>query len=291
MRPRAAFTLRVKILFPVPSVVKPSEKTGFDWRLFLRLYRLTDPHAGQRRIVLVMTFIRAFQRPLLFWALAAVVNGAVASGRYPSVLLGALGYLALALSTSLVAHFRQRNQNLLGENLVHDLRDQIFTNLQRQPLGYFHKTKLGRILSRVVSDLESVRRGVQLVVFIGQEFLQLAICGALMAWYSWPLFLVILAFAPLLLLANRHFHPRIHRFSRTAAESSSRLTGSLAESIRGIRVIQGYTRQGRGAEAFGLHVDRLADDNVRLATESALYAPLLGLTGQFFLAALLLVGG
>ena len=157
------------------------EKTGFDWRIFLRLYRLTNPYVGQRRIVLATTFIRAFQRPLLFWALATVVNGAVSSGRYPAVLLGAAGYLALALSTSVVAHFRQRNQNTLGENLVHDLREKIFTNLQSQPLGYFHKTKISRILSRVVSDLESVRRGVQLVVFIGQEFLQLAICGALMA--------------------------------------------------------------------------------------------------------------
>ena len=263
----------------------------FDWRIYWRLLQLTHPYAKRRRIVLITTVVRAFQRPLLFWALAAVINGAVASGKYRSVLWGALGYAALALSTSLVAHFRQRNQNLMGESVVHDLRDQIFSNLQRQPMAYFHKTKLGRILSRVVSDIESVRRGIQLFFFIGQEFMQLIICGSLMAWYSWPLFLVILAFSPVLLWANRYFLPRIHHLSRAAAESSSRLTGSLAESVRGIRIIQGYTRQGRGAEAFGLHVTRLADDNVRLATESAFYAPLLGLTGQFFLAVLLLVSG
>jgi len=276
---------------PSASGSAPTADGGFDWRIFQRLFRLTHPYAKLRTVVLITTFVRAFQRPLLFWALAAVINGSVASGRYSAVLLGAGGYFALALSTSVVAHFRQRNQNMLGESLVHDLRNQIFANIQRQPLGYFHKTKLGRILSRVVSDLESVRRGIQLFVFIGQEFLQLAICGSLMAWYSWPLFLIILAFAPILLWANRHFLPRIHRLTRAAAESSSRLTGSLAESVRGIRIIQGYTRQGLGAEAFGVHVDRLADDNVRLATESAFYAPLLGLTGQFFLAALLVVSG
>lgn len=269
----------------------PAAERGFDWRLFLRLYRLTHPYARKRNIVFLTTFIRAFQRPLLFWALAAVINGPITRGDFGGTLLGTLGFFALALSTSVVAHFRQRNQNELGESLVHDLRNRLFVNLQRQPAAYFHKTKLGRILSRVVTDLEATRRGVQLVVFIAQEFLQLAICGALMAFYSWPLFLVILAFAPVLLVSNRYFHPRIHRFSRAAAESGSRLTGSLAESVRGIRVIQGFTRQGRGAEAFGTHVDRLADDNVRLATESALYAPLLGLTGQFFLAALLVVGG
>ncbi len=279
---------------PKPFLAPPHKLASdsvFDWRIYRRLFGLTRPYSGMLRIVLLTTFIRAFQRPLLFWALAEVINHAVASGRYSSVLIGAGCYFVLALSTSIVAHYRQRNQNLLGECLVHDLRNQIFANLQQQPLGYFHKTKLGSILSRVVSDLESVRRGLQLFVFIGQEFLQLIICGGLMAWYSWPLFLIILTFAPILLWANRHFLPRIHRLSRDAAESSSRLTGSLAESVRGIRIIQGYTRQGHGAEAFNAHVDRVADDNVRLATESAIYAPFLGLTGQFFLAVLLIVCG
>lgn len=141
---------------PYHPVSRAAPTTGFDWRLFLRLYRLTHPYAAQRRVVFSMTFIRAFQRPLLFWALAAVINGPVTRGDYSAVLWGALAYFALALSTSVVAHFRQRNQNLLGENLVHDLRNQLFANLQRQPAAYYHKTKLGRILSRVITDLEAV---------------------------------------------------------------------------------------------------------------------------------------
>ena len=264
---------------------------GFDWRLLRRLYDCTRPHARKRNITLVTSAIRAFQRPLLFWALAAVINGPVAARDYPRTIFWTLGYFALAFSTFYVAQLRSRNQNELGEALVHDLRNGIFDSLQRQPAAYYHKTKLGGILSRVVSDLESVRRGAQLAVFIAQEFIQIVFCGALMLYYNWALFLVIVAFAPLLVWSNRHFHPRIHRFSRAAAESGSRLTSALAESVRGIRVIQGFTRQGRGAEAFGERVERLSDDNVRLATESALYAPLLGLTGQFFIAAMLLVGG
>jgi ABC-type multidrug transport system fused ATPase/permease subunit len=264
---------------------------GFDWGLFRRLFAYTRPYAAKRRIVFVTSAIRAFQRPLLFWALAAVINGPIARRDYRGALLWALGYLALAASTGIVLHLRSRNQNELGEMLVHDLRGAIFANLQRQPAAYYHRTKVGRILSRVVSDLESVRRGVQLVVFIAQEFLQLAICGGLMLYYNWLLFVVILGIGPFLLWSSRHFHPRLHHLSRVAAESSSRLTGSLAESVRGMRVIQGFTRQGRGAEVFGGHVSGLASDNVRLASESALYAPLLGLTGQVFLALMLVVGG
>jgi ATP-binding cassette subfamily B protein len=276
------------------SAISAMESTGIqglDWRLFRRLYVRTHPHAAKRRIVFLTTAIRAFQRPLLFWAVAAVINGPIAARDYRGTVLRTLGFLALAVSTALVLHLRSRQQNEFGELLVHDLRNDLFANLQRQPAAYFHKTKLGRILSRVVSDLEAARRGVQLVVFIAQEFLQLAICGALMLYHNWALFLIILGFAPFLVWSTRHFHPRLHHFSRLAAESNSRLTGVLAESVRGIRVIQSFTRQGRGEETFGVQAGRLADDNVKLASESALYAPLLGLTGQLFIAAMLIVAG
>jgi ATP-binding cassette subfamily B protein len=65
----------------------------------------------------------------------------------------------------------------------------------------------------------------------------------------------------------------------------------LAEAVRGIRVIQGFTRQRRGEELYARHVDRLTRDNVQLASESALYVPLLDLNSQLFLASLLLIGG
>ena len=276
-----------------PSKVGPNipGKHGFDWALFRRLFRYTDRHAAKRRMVLGTTAVRALQRPLHFWALAAVINGPIARGDATGTIWGSLGFLVLALSTAVVLHLRSRHQSELGELLVHDLRNDLFAGLQRQPMGYYHKTKLGRILSRMISDLEAARRGLQLVVFIGQEFLQLAICGGLMLYYNWMLFLVLLGIGPLLLWSNRYFHPRLHRFTRAAAESSSRLAGALAESVRGVRVIQSFTRQGRGERNFAVHASRLAEDNVRFASESALYAPVLGLTGQIFLAAMLLVGG
>ncbi|HET7539347.1 MAG TPA: ABC transporter ATP-binding protein [Polyangiaceae bacterium] len=276
---------------PPPILDEAPSGKGLDWPLLRRFWQRTQPHARQRRIVLVTTAIRAVQRPLLFWATAAVINGPIAAHDATGAWLGSLGFLGLALTTAFVFHLRQRHMNEFGEQLVHDLRRDLFANLQRQPSSYFHKTKLGRILSRVVSDIEATRRGVQLCVFLGQEFLQLAVCGGLMLYQNRVLFLVILAFTPFVLWSNRYFHPRLHRFSRVAAESQSRLTGVLAEAVRGVRVIQGFARQGRGEQAFARQADQLAYDNVTLASTSALYAPLLGLTGQLFLAALLVIGG
>ncbi len=263
-----------------------------DWRVVRRVLGYTRPYAAKRNFVFVLTAVRAVQKPALAWAIATIINGPVRRGDYRLTVIETAGFLALLAFTALVFHLRQRHQLELGEAVIHDLRNDIFSNLQRMPLEYFHKTKLGRILSRVITDIESVRRGMQQVFFFSILLLgQMVVAAALMLYYNWALFLLLLGVGPLVWLTNRHFHPRLSRLSRAAAESSSRLTGNLAESVRGMRVIQGFTRQRRGEEIFGGYVDRLAGDNVALASESALYVPLLDLGSQLFIAAMLVVGG
>lgn len=269
-----------------------AEKSALNWRIVLRLLRYTKPYALKRNTIFVLTALRAAQKPALAWALAAVINGPITGGDYRGAVWGAVAFFGLALFTELTFHFRQRLQLELGEAVVHDLRNALFHQLQRMPMSYFNKTKLGRILSRVITDIESVRRGVQSVFFFSVLLVgQMVGAAALMLYYNWVLFCLLLAIWPLVWLTNRHFYPRLSRFSRAVAESQSRLTGTLAESVKGMRVIQGYTRQGRNDEIYGELVGRHADNNVNLANESSLYVPLLDLNSQLFIAALLLVGG
>jgi len=266
--------------------------TVLNWAVIKRVLAYTRPYAAKRNFLFALTAIRSLQKPGLAWLIAAIINGPVRRGDYRLAVLETAGFLALLLFTAVVFHLRQRHQLELGESVIHDLRNDLFRNLQRMPLAYFHKTKLGRILSRVITDIEAVRRGLQQVFFFSiLLFGQMFIAAALMLYYNWALFLLLLGVGPLVWVTNRYFHPRLSRLSRAAAESSSRLTGSLAESVRGMKVIQGFTRQRRGEEIFDGYVTRLAGDNVALASESALYVPLLDLGSQFFIAAMLVVGG
>ena len=263
-----------------------------DWRILRRILTHTRPYAAKRNTIFALTVARAIQKPAMAWAIAAVINGPITGGDYSGAVWGAAGFFALALVTELTFHFRQRLQLELGEAVVHDLRNDVFRQLQRMPLSYFNKTKLGRILGRVITDIESVRRGVQNVFFFSlMLFGQMAGAAALMLYYNWALFCVLLAVGPLVWLTNRHFHPRLSRHSRAAAESQSRLTGSVAETVKGMRVIQGYARQRESDDRYGRLIDRHSDNNVGLANESSLYLPLLDLHSQVFLAALLVVGG
>ena len=115
--------------------------------------------------------------------------------------------------------------------------------------------------------------------------------AGLMLWRDWVLFLLLLAISPLLWIVNRYFRPRLSRAHRETQESFSRVTATLAESVGGIRVTQGFVRQDMNAQMFHDLVSDHAGYHTRAQRLQGAFLPLLDLNGQVFFAALLVVGG
>ena len=263
-----------------------------EWGLIRRLFTYTSPIKGKLTALIILSTVRAAQLPALGWVMALVINGPITSRNFSGIALGVLGYGVLALLTDGIFHFRQRYALEIGETVVNGLRADIFDKVQRQPMSFFHRMKLGRIIGRVTSDVESVRVGIQDVLFVmviqGGTMLFAAV---VMAWSDWVLFLIVLAMAPIIWAINQHFRLKLSFYSRAASESFSRVTATLAESVSGIRVTQGFVRQETNA---GLFRSLLADHsryNIALARTSAILTPLLELNSQFFVATLLMFGG
>jgi ATP-binding cassette subfamily B protein len=201
-------------------------------------------------------------------------------------------FAALAIVTDFLFHFRQRYALEIGETVVNGLRSEIFSKTQRQPMSFFHRMKLGRILSRVTSDVEAVRVGVQDVGFVSAiQFGQMIFTAGVLAKTDWKMFLVVVGMAPILWLVNNHFRMKLSRLTRASQESFSRVTATLAESVNGIRVTQGFVRQDTNAGLFRSLLSDHSRYNIALARTSAVLAPILELNSQFFVATLLIVGG
>src|ERR1700685_2715790 len=94
---------------------------------------------------------------------------------------------------------RQRYALEIGETVVNGLRSDNFGKTQAQPMSFFHRMKLGRILSRVTSDVEAVRIGIQDVGFVSAiQFGQMFFTSAVLAYRDWKMFLVVVGMAPVL---------------------------------------------------------------------------------------------
>ena len=270
-----------------------------DFGLIRRLFSYTQPYAAKRNWLLVLVLVRAIQLPFLSWLIGRVVKTIELAVKAPAAerdLTGTLNwslvFIGMALTTQLSFHFRQRLALELGESVMQDLRRDIFQHLLRMPLSFFNRTKLGRMISRITSDADAVRVGVQDVLFVslvqgGQMFF----AGLAILYYDWVMFLVLLAMVPALWLLNRHFRRKLSDAYRAVQESFSRITSTLAESVNGIRVTQGFARQELNASFFRELVTDHSKYNLGVARASGVFLPLLELHGQLFTAVLLGLAG
>ena len=124
-----------------------------DWALVRRLLKYARPVRRKLAIMVMLTIIRSAQLPALVWITALVIKGPIAHGDLHGIFLGTAGFAALAILTDAMFHFRQRYALEIGETVVNGLRSEIFAKTQRQPMSFFHRMKLGRIISRVTSDV------------------------------------------------------------------------------------------------------------------------------------------
>jgi ATP-binding cassette subfamily B protein len=277
------------------SIAPPAseaQQRPLDFRIIRRLLGFTGSYARLRNALVVLVLARAVQLPVITWATARVISGPIARRDAFGTSLGVAGLLAFAGFTEFCFVYRQRFALELGERVVHDLRERIYAHLLRQPMSFFKRTQVGRLIGRITSDVDVVRVGVQDVAFVTIVQLgNLLVSAALMAYYDFKLFLVVLAMAPVLWYLVGHFRQRLSLAYRAQQESFSRVTATLAEAVNGIREIQGFVRQNVNGGLFGQLVYDHSRYNMGAARHGAVFGPLLEFNGQLFLSILLVAGG
>ncbi len=275
-----------------PPPAREEEQRPLDFGVIRRVFRYTQAYGSLRNTLIFLVVTRAILTPLVTWSIAALISGPIARQDLHATLIGVAGFLALAAITEVGFVFRARFALRLGEAVVHDLRNEIYAHLLSLPMSFFKRTQVGRLIGRVTSDVDAVRVGVQDVAFVCTvQGGNLIISAAFMLYYDWKLFLVVATMAPILWGMIRYFRGKLSRAYRAQQESFSRVAATLAESVHGIREIQGFVRQDVNGGLFGQLIYDHSKYNMDAAKSSAIFQPLLEFNGQLFLAILLVVGG
>ncbi|MGH7993759.1 MAG: ABC transporter ATP-binding protein, partial [Limisphaerales bacterium] len=287
---RDALSTREALTFYDPMEEREADKAPLQSALIRRIFHYTNPYAAKRNWLFILTFTRGLQLPALAWLIGRTINGPIAGRDLSGIYRYAAAYFLLALFTVAAFHFRQRFALELGESVVHDMRSDLFAKLMTMPMSFFNQTKFGRIISRLTSDIDSVRAGVQDVAFVlVVQCLQMAGSAALMAWYNWKLFSLMLLMAPVIWVVNEKYRSEMSRRLRLVQQSWSRVASTLAESVSGIRVTQAFVRQEINAGFFRKLINVHGENNVGVAQASAVFVPLLQLKSQLFLGAMALL--
>jgi ATP-binding cassette, subfamily B, bacterial len=291
-KPSPAVDETESITFFHPIDDSERDSAPLSLSLIRRIYGYTRPHALRRNWLLFLTLLRGLQLPMLAWMIGATINGPIARRDAASVFLWSGGFLAMAIFTCATFHFRQRLALELGEAVAHDMRADLFRKLMAMPMSFFNKTKYGRMVSRMTSDIDSVRIGAQDVAFVSiVQGLQMTVSAALMAWYNAKLFAFMLLMMPVVWVVNQGYRKRLSGRLRKLQETWSRLSSTLAESVSGIRVTQAFVRHEINAGFFRKLVAAHAENNLEVARATAVFVPLLQLKSQLFLGAVAFIGG
>ncbi len=275
---------------PIGAGIK-SEERRLDVKLIFRIFSYMRPHSRLRDLCLALSAARSILRPMQGVLIGHVINGPIASKDFQGVILWSGVFVILAIVTEVTFSYRMLASQQLGERVAQGLRNGLFEKLQTFSLGFYTKTKVGSLLSRYISDIENMRRGVHVVFFFGLMLVgQMLVSSVFMFIYNPALFCIVLVVAPVIYGINIYFRGKLSHWSRQTQLSQSRLTSKVAEAVNGMKIIQSFARERPTADEFETLIQDHAANNQNLARNTAIYLPLLEFNTQGFLALLLAVG-
>jgi ATP-binding cassette subfamily B protein len=180
---------------------------------------------------------------------------------------------------------------LLGQRVMRDLRQQLFEQVQRLSIAFYDRTPVGRLVTRVTSDVESLNElfTAGVVAGLGDLFTLLAI-AVLMLVTDWRLGLAAFAVIPLVYLTSHLFQQRVRVAYREIRARLARINAYLQERITGIRVVQLFGREAGETQRFASLNRAHLDANLKSITIYALYFPAIEFLTSLALAVLLVAG-
>jgi ATP-binding cassette subfamily B multidrug efflux pump len=181
--------------------------------------------------------------------------------------------------------------HLLGQRVMRDLRQAIFVHVQRLPIVYFDRNPVGRLVTRVTSDVEALNElfTAGVVAGLGDLFTLLAI-SALMLATDWRLALAAFAVIPFVVLVSHAFQNKVRVAYRDIRARVARINAFLQERITGMRVVQLFGQEEAEAQSFDALNRGNLDANLRSITYYALYFPAIEILTSVALASLIVAG-
>jgi ATP-binding cassette, subfamily B, multidrug efflux pump len=204
----------------------------------------------------------------------------------------AIVFIAALLLTFATLYAEGYVMQLMGQYIMSDLRNQIFGHLQRLPFAFFDGNPIGRLVTRVTTDVDALNEMFTsgLVELIG-DILLLAGIVVVLFWLDWRLALVAFAIVPLLVLLTTWFRGGVRQSFRAVRVKIASINAFLQEHITGMPVVQLFGREARAYAEFVEINDRHREANVRSIFYYAVYFPGVELITAFGLALLIWVGG
>jgi ATP-binding cassette, subfamily B, multidrug efflux pump len=224
---------------------------AFDMAVFRKMMAFAKPYQTRLIGTTLLIIVLAILGPIRPFLIDKMVQGPIRNGDGLGLMYWTIFIIALLVLESVIQFYQTYSANALGQNVILDIRTKLFKHLTGFRLRYFDKTPIGRLVTRAVSDIETISEVFSSgILIIFGDLLKLFIVVGFMFYMNWRFTLIILAPIPLLFIATRIFKKSIEVAFRKVRAEVARLNTFVQEHIQGMSIVQVFGREKEEEKRF-----------------------------------------
>jgi len=217
---------------------------AYDAKLMRRLLSYIKPYKKYVISAILLNIIVASLGPFRVYLTKVAIDKYIAYSNYRGLLLISLGILGILIGQSVIQYFLTYYTQYLGQKTIYDLRSQIFTHTQKLALRFFDKTPIGRIVTRVTNDIESLNDLFSSgIVMVFSDVFTVVWILVFMFFMNVKLTFVTLSVLPILFYITFLFRRKVRNSYRNVRLHLARLNAYMQEHITGMSVVQIFHKE------------------------------------------------
>ena len=265
---------------------------AYDGRLARRLIRYLIPYRGVVSVSVVLLLVVSALQVVAPYLAKVAIDGPISKGD-PHGLTGvALLFLLVLLVQFCLSFLQTYLMNWTGQRIMYDLRVAIFSHIQRLHVSYFDRNPVGRLITRVTTDVEVLNElfTAGVISIFGDVFVLTGVLVA-MVFLNWKLAAVSFAVIPLLFVATMVFKVKVRGSYRRVRTCIARINAFLQENITGMSVVQIFVQEKRKFQQFDERNRDHLQANLQSIFYYAVFYPVVSLLGALAIGLIVWCGG
>nr|WP_315423517.1 ABC transporter ATP-binding protein [uncultured Pedobacter sp.] len=263
----------------------------YNTGLLKRIFQYVKPYRAVFVWSVILTILLAAISPVRPFLIKYTLDHYILAGNYSGLVNMTMLMIFMLLLQTLIQYNHTLLTNTLGQSVIRDLRINVFNHITKLRLKFFDKTPIGQLITRTVSDLETIADifSEGLISMIGDS-LQVVVIVCVMLYTDWELSLVVLLPIPLLIMATRKFQKAIKVAFQEIRNEVSNLNTFLQEHITGVSIVQYFAREKQEYRKFYAINKRYRDANIRSNWYYSIFFPVVELISAMSLGLLVWYG-
>ncbi|MDP4762047.1 MAG: ABC transporter transmembrane domain-containing protein, partial [Salibacteraceae bacterium] len=262
--------------------------SAFDLSLFLRVMKYVKPYKAMFLFTAFMVVLSALLAPLRPLLIQYTLDNSVMIPDLEMLTFLTIVIIGLLILESVVQFVQTYLANWLGQTVIRDLRVDVYNQITKFKLKYFDQTPIGTLVTRAVSDIETIADiFAEGVLIILGEILKLAVVIIVMLAINWKLTLICIIPIPILLYATNVFKNYIKVAFQDVRTEVSKLNAFVQEHITGMFIVQIFNREKQEMDKFQAINARHRDAHIRTVFANSIFFPVVEILSAASIALLI----